>query len=375
MPPANREPPDKNSMFSQECPLQNITSPATKPVSIDPATSGEILKTIISGKYNRNKPVLKYYETIPSNKQGKSIVLSKAATDQPAPRRQVSGSIKNLVATDHPASKRQVSGAPATYHPASKRQVLLGRVPLLAATDQPPPKRQVSGSINQSMPKIIKKLLTTSSSYEPPKFIFQNHENAAAYNLNILQENDFDLESLLNPPQFRCATSYGSEFKAVEELEPLLKRHPRWGDLKRHLQHGFEFDVKTLSDEERSRDLEAVMTRGNHKSAQEKEDLLSEAMKIEVKKAWALILPLEAWKDISDLEVAPMGIATRLGIAATGEYVEKDRITHDLSWKGEFSKTSINSRINEDSLDPVMFGHCISRIIHNIVNLILTTRY
>ena len=92
-------------------------------------------------------------------------------------------------------------------------------------------------------------------------------------------------------------------------------------------------------------------------------------MQKEVRKAWALILPIEAWKEIPDLEVAPMGIATRLGIAATGEYVEKDRITHDLSWKGKSSKTSINSRINEDSLDPVMFGHCMSRIIHNIVNL------
>ena len=141
--PPNREPPDKSNMFSQDCPLQNIMSPATKPVSIDPATSGEILKTIISGKYDRRKPVLKYNDTIPSNKQGKSIVLSKATTDQPASNRQVSGSIKNLVATDHPSSKRQVSGAPATYHPASKRQVLLGRVFLLASSQDPTRRQSV----------------------------------------------------------------------------------------------------------------------------------------------------------------------------------------------------------------------------------------
>ena len=89
----------------------------------------------------------------------------------------------------------------------------------------------------------------------------------------------------------------------------------------------------------------------------------------EVKKGWAILLPDENIEDIPGLVISPLGVADHLGISESGEYVEKLRVTHDLSWPGKISKESINSRIIKDELEPIMFGHCLLRIIHYICNL------
>jgi len=44
---------------------------------------------------------------------------------------------------------------------------------------------------------------------------------------------------------------------------------------------------------------------------------------------------------IPDLEIAPMGVAEQLGVSETGEFIEKLRITHDLSFPAPLK------RINE----------------------------
>jgi hypothetical protein len=67
--------------------------------------------------------------------------------------------------------------------------------------------------------------------------------------------------------------------------------------------------------------------------------------------------------------MAPMGVADQLGVSATGEFIEKLRVTHDLSFPGSESKESINSRVIKDILEPIMFGHALIRVIHYIVNL------
>ena len=57
------------------------------------------------------------------------------------------------------------------------------------------------------------------------KFKFEVHPKAASSNFKQLAINNFNLEKLLNL-ECRCATSYGSEFKEVNELEGLLSKHP-----------------------------------------------------------------------------------------------------------------------------------------------------
>ena len=84
----------------------------------------------------------------------------------------------------------------------------------------------------------------------------------------------------------------------------------------------------------------------------------------EIKKGWSLILPEDSVLKIPNLELAPMGVAEHLGINILGE-----RVIHDLSFPDIQPKESINSRMDRSKLEPVIFGHCLLRLIHQIVSL------
>ena len=46
--------------------------------------------------------------------------------------------------------------------------------------------------------------------------------------------------------------------------------------------------------------------------------------------------------------------------------MEKKRLTHDQSFDGLGSNTSINDRINKDMLEPLLYGFMFSRLLHMI---------
>ena len=218
------------------------------------------------------------------------------------------------------------------------------------------------------LPKEIGNLLKIKETFFQPKFKFTISEEAATYNYNLLKNSGFDLNKLLNPGK-TCCTSYGSEMKSTEKLEKLLGKHPRWNILKEKLSYGCEYPVKDLDEEVRLLDLKENLNRGNHKSAKRNEEHLGKAMMKEIKKGWGLILPEDSVLKIPNLELAPMGVAEHLGINSLGEYITKQRVTHDFSFPGIKSKESINSRMDKSKLEPVMFGHCLLRLIHQIVSL------
>jgi len=137
--------------------------------------------------------------------------------------------------------------------------------------------------------KTIAKLLHKEEKMFPPKFRFDVCKETAEFNFNLLKENNFDLEALLNPEE-KCITNYRSEFKSVEDLAELLHRHPRWDALKEKLEKGCEFPVEDLSEELRQLDLEAALKQGNHKSAEKHAAHLEKAMSKEIKKGWNLLL-------------------------------------------------------------------------------------
>jgi len=64
-----------------------------------------------------------------------------------------------------------------------------------------------------------------------------------------------------------------------------------------------------------------------------------------------------------------MGVAEQLGVRKIGKFIGKLRITHDLSFPAAFSNQSVNSRVNEDELEPCMFGHALQRLVRHIVVL------
>ena len=136
----------------------------------------------------------------------------------------------------------------------------------------------------------IETLLKKKSRMTTSLFKFEVSPEAAKSNFNQLAKSNFDLGSLLNPSD-RCATSYGSEFKTPSELGGLLAKHPRWKDLKEKLEKGCEYYLEDLPEEDRVKDLQERVRRGNHKSAERHCEFLSDAMKKEVEKGWALIVP------------------------------------------------------------------------------------
>ena len=202
----------------------------------------------------------------------------------------------------------------------------------------------------------------------PPALSFDTDEETAEKNLTTLQQHNFNLEFLLQG-EGKNVLSYGSEFKSTQALESLLHAHPRWEALKHKLINGARFPIKELNEEERKGDLIERLQRGNHKSAAQHHDFLTRALKKEVEKGWMLPLPIRAAAHIPGSEMAPMGVAVHMGINAEGSYIPKERVTHDLSFPGGTTGSSVNSRLLKEELEPCMFGHMFLRLLHYIIHL------
>ena len=66
--------------------------------------------------------------------------------------------------------------------------------------------------------------------------------------------------------------------------------------------------------------------------------------------------------------VIPTGIATQHTINDKGERIVKHCLTHDCSNIRE-SGWSVNSMVDEDLLEPCIYGHCLWRLLHHIQKL------
>ena len=92
-----------------------------------------------------------------------------------------------------------------------------------------------------------------------------------------------------------------------------------------------------------------------------------DSLKSEVELGYALPLLAKHAMTIPQAELAPHGLTSQHSINDRGEILSKDRITHDLSFPGKASFTSINNRIEDDSLVPCLFGKTMMRCIHYII--------
>ena len=221
-----------------------------------------------------------------------------------------------------------------------------------------------------SIVNAVSQLLQTSSPLKEPVIRFDISPEAAHHNFILLQGFNFDLDRLLQSTKPNvCATSYGSEFKAVNELDLLFQHHPRWKNLRPKLLQGSSWNLSPIDETTRKKDLEFSLDRGNHQSAKRNHDFLSKALEKEITKGWELIVPLSKAQKIPNLVLSPMGVAEQLGVTSTGDFATKKRVTHDLSFPGNSSEESVNSRCVDDDWEPCMFGHALLRIIHRIVHL------
>ncbi len=200
---------------------------------------------------------------------------------------------------------------------------------------------------------------------------FEVSANAAAYNTDLLRLVDYSIPDLLES-QRGTTVSFGSEFRPVNQLRGLLSKHPGFGELEQVLTYGMDYRyLEELSDDERLDEMLANLQRGNHKSAQDESAQVAKLLKKDVDHGFAWIIPKELVPLIPKSMVQPLGLAKQWTLNEMGEHIPKYRLTQDLSFtcvKGTRGM-SVNSRIDMSAYPEMIYGWCMSRILHYIIAL------
>ena len=76
---------------------------------------------------------------------------------------------------------------------------------------------------------------------------------------------------------------YGSEFRPVEVLTKIYKNHPVWDRMKSILSNGSDWPLETIDESQRIADVEAAISFGNHKGAEERREELAELVSNDVR--------------------------------------------------------------------------------------------
>jgi hypothetical protein len=224
-------------------------------------------------------------------------------------------------------------------------------------------------SINQHQFLDIVRLLQQLSPVKmnPPLFIFKFSEEAASHNAKILADHSFDLDRVIRS-QHPSQISYGSEFCHSNQLEELLADHPLWWHLKDILDNGASFPLANIPDKDRSSDLVFHSTRGNRKSVLKNHNKLLEIITEDVERGFALPLPVTALHFLPNASLAPLGCIQQSSLDSSGKKMIKFRMTHDQSFPGP-SNLSVNLRVQNDKLPPIMYSFVLLCTIHYILSI------
>ncbi|KAI2493346.1 hypothetical protein MHU86_21191 [Fragilaria crotonensis] len=199
--------------------------------------------------------------------------------------------------------------------------------------------------------------------------VFENTIDAATVNAKLLENSNFDVDKLLR--QYADTTlGYGSEFRTVEQLKPLIGRHPHFTGLSQVLKFGMsyvferELDPVTKADE-----LQKLLARGNHKSAEEHADQVTKLINKDVTHGFVIPITIATVERIPNAAMQPLGLVHQWTLDAKGNRTDKYRLTQDLSFSSARSgpSRSINSRIDMSAYTEMIYGWCLPRILHYIV--------
>jgi hypothetical protein len=199
-----------------------------------------------------------------------------------------------------------------------------------------------------------------------PNVRFGTDANSAGFNTEVLRQNDYDLEKVIaaNPG---TTLDFGSEFRPVEQLEMILGHHPNFNEFKEIVSNGMPYRMsRELSEEDRLKELKAVLKRGNHKSAQQNEAEAKRLLTKDVVHGFSLPILPEAVLKVKDAQAQPLGIVSQATINEKGERTNKDRLTQDLSISIEVEAASINARVNMEEYPDMFYGWCLLRLLHFI---------
>ena len=133
--------------------------------------------------------------------------------------------------------------------------------------------------------------------------------------------------------QLNSPLGYGSEFCPKNTLEVLFSRHPNWTIMKNILENGSAWPLEELEESKRAIDMKEDLSFENHKGTVRNTILLRKLIEKDVFHGYGLVLPLSKIDQIPGVLLAPMNIMTQHTIDEHGRIVEKDRLTHDKSYK------------------------------------------
>jgi hypothetical protein len=220
----------------------------------------------------------------------------------------------------------------------------------------------------KSVSAIIADLLAIPSETPgPTKFQFHLDHASAIHNGKILEAHNFSLASAIESDG-NSPLRFGSEFRPVSVLEPLLGIHPLWERIKALLLEGSHFSADPLPADECVQQVEAALAYGNHKGAVKAPDKLFDLLDDDVTHGFNMPLPLSMVRKIPGLLMSPMNIARQNTIDELGNIVPKDRLTHDHSMEFQ-PQSSVNSRSRLEDHEPCHFGHALNRFFHILVHL------
>jgi hypothetical protein len=200
---------------------------------------------------------------------------------------------------------------------------------------------------------------------------FASTEEAARANAETLKSVNYDLAKLIG--KFPNTTlGYGSEFRPTGQLRLLLGKHPNFNALADVIDNGMSYVfTRTLSPSEQRHEMLAILDRGNHKSAQDLPEHVSRLLDKDVVHGFAIPLPISTILQIPNAGVQPLGLASQWSIDASGQRTAKYRLTQDLSFSS--SKTgpnlSVNKRVDMTAYPEMVYGWCLTRILHFVVAL------
>jgi hypothetical protein len=204
-----------------------------------------------------------------------------------------------------------------------------------------------------------------------PPIIFELGVHAAAHNAELLRGFGYDLGKMIRAHS-ASTLGFGSEFRSVAELRPLLGRHPHFDKLTKLLTNGMDYVfTRELSELERRKEVEAMLSRGNHKSAQSEQEQVGRLIAKDVLHGFTIPIPVETVLRIPGAMVQPLGLVQQWTVGPGGERVIKFRLTQDLSFSSDKTSTpmSINSQVDMSAYPEMIYGWCLPRIMHYIVSL------
>jgi hypothetical protein len=211
--------------------------------------------------------------------------------------------------------------------------------------------------------------LTPVPTPRKPNVIFDTTKTAVRHHTNIIEDLGYNFDHFM-AENSDTTIGYNSEFRPLRQTETVFGEHPGFVFFRTIADLGMAYHFSdTIREVDRWTELERVLHRGNHNSAEADLPTASRLLNKDVTPGFSLPLSPSVVRHIPDAEVQPCGLAKQFGLQADGSRFAKSQLTQDLSFWTVGTNKSVNSRINLTRYPAMIYGWCLRRIIHFVVAL------